>query len=77
MTDDSEKDMLRRAIKVLAVPWILGIAVFLGYLAGVALDRRMQLAVPVATISLVAIAVIGGGYQSYRIIMRVLRDQNP
>ena len=74
MTDDSYKQMLRRALRVLAVPWIVGLAVLAAYLLGVALDRRLGLSVPVATISLVVIAVLAGGYQSYRIIMRVLRD---
>lgn len=74
MTDDSDKQMFRRSLRVFAVPWILAIGVVLAWLLGVYLDRRMGLTVPVATISLVVIAVIAGGYQSYRIIMRVLRD---
>ena len=74
MSDDSQNRMLRRALAVFAVPWVMVIAIVLGYVLGAYLDARMDLGFPVATIVLLVIAVAGGGYQSYRIILRILRD---
>lgn len=74
MSDDSEKRMLRRAVRVLAVPWLMAAAVLLSYLLGVYLDGKLGLSVPVATIGLVAFAIVGGAYQSYRVIMKAIRD---
>ena len=74
MPDDGEKQVVRRTLRVFAVPWLMVIAVVLGWLLGNYLDRKLGLSVPVATIVLVIVAVVAGGYQSYRIIMRVLRD---
>lgn len=74
MGDDSEKRMLRRVLGVFAVPWIMVAAVVLGFLLGAYLDRKLDWAVPIATIFFVVVAVMGGGYQSYRMIMRTFRD---
>jgi ABC-type Co2+ transport system permease subunit len=77
MSEDRDKQMIRRALQVFAVPWIMVLGILLAYLAGMYVDRRLGLSVPLATIVLMAIAVVGGAYQSYRIIMRVLRDTEP
>ena len=74
MADREERQMLRRALRVLAVPWLMGLAILASYVVGVYLDRRLGASVPVATIGLVTFAVVAGGYQSYRMIMRALRD---
>ena len=74
MSDDRDKQMLRRALRVLAVPWLMGIAVLLSWLLGTYLDRKLGMTAPVVTIVLVVVAVIAGGYQSYRMIQRVLED---
>jgi cation transport ATPase len=74
MAEDGERRMLRQALRVLAVPWLLGLSIGLGWLLGTYLDRRWKLDVPWATIALVTFAVLAGGYQSYRMIMRLLKD---
>jgi hypothetical protein len=77
MSDDRDKRSERRALGVLAVPWIMAIAIVLGFLAGRYLDGQLGWPAPVATILLVVLAVATGGYQSYRIIVRILRDKEP
>lgn len=74
MTQDSQRRMMRRVGSVMAVPWIMIGAIVLGYFAGAYLDTKLEFAAPVATIVLMFAGVVVGGYQSYRLIMRVLRD---
>lgn len=72
--DDSQARMMRRMGPVLAVPWIMVAAIVLGYFAGAYLDTQLDCAFPVATIVLMLAGIALGGYQSYRLIMKVLRD---
>lgn len=72
-SDDSDKQMLRRALRALAVPWLMALAIVLFWLAGNYLDRWLG-TWPAATIILLVTGVAAGGYQSYRMIMRVMKD---
>jgi F0F1-type ATP synthase assembly protein I len=72
-SDDSDKRMLRRALRALAVPWLMALAIVLFWLAGYYLDRWLG-TWPAATIILLVAGVAAGGYQSYRMIMRVMKD---
>lgn len=74
MTDDSDKLMLRRSLRVLAVPWLMAIATVLGFIAGTYLDRKIGWNIPILAVTLVVIAAAAGAYQSYRVIRRVFRD---
>ena len=74
MNDDSQSRMMRRAGSVLAVPWIMVGAIALGYFAGAYVDSRLDLEFPLVTIVLMIAGIVVGGFQSYRLIMRILRD---
>ena len=71
--DDSQKRMLRRAVKVFAVPWLMVFAIIGFWLLGHYLDRKLG-TFPIATIVLVVFAVTAAAWKSYRIIMGVMKD---
>lgn len=65
--------MMRRAIRVLAIPWIMIIAVVGFSIVGVYVDRLLGTS-PLMLIIMVVLAVAGAGYQCYRLILKVLED---
>lgn len=73
MSDDGKRQMTRRAFMALAVPWVMVGAIVLFWLAGLYLDRWLG-TWPVLTIALLVAGVVGGAFQSYRLIMRVMKD---
>lgn len=71
--DDSQKRMLRRAVRVFAVPWLMVFAIIGFWLLGNYVDRKLG-TFPIATILLVVFAVTAAAWKSYRIIMGVMKD---
>lgn len=71
--DDSQKKMLRRAVKVFAVPWLMVFAIIGFWLLGNYVDNKLE-TFPIATILLVVFAVTAAAWKSYRIIMGVMKD---
>jgi F0F1-type ATP synthase assembly protein I len=70
---DGEMDKVRRATKVMAVPWLMALAVVGFFFLGHYIDQHFGTG-PYATIGLLVFSVIAGGYQSYRVFMRALKD---
>jgi len=74
-SDDSQRRMLRRAVKVFAVPWLMTLAIVGAWLLGNYVDRMFQ-TWPYATVVLIVFAVTGAAWKSYRIIMAVMKGES-
>jgi hypothetical protein len=61
----------RAFVVAFAAPWIMVLAVFGAAIGGVLLDRRLGTS-PILTVTLIVAGVLGGGFQAYRTIMKVL-----
>ncbi|MGB2780081.1 MAG: AtpZ/AtpI family protein [Phycisphaerae bacterium] len=73
-TDAQDKGPLwHRGVGVLAVSWVMALAILAGWFAGWLLDRNVTGTFPLMTILGVLAGIIGGGWYSYRTIMRGLR----
>jgi uncharacterized protein YneF (UPF0154 family) len=71
---ENDHTELRRGVGVLAVSWVMALAILGGWLAGWFLDRKViGNTFPVLTILGVVLGVVGGGWYSYRTIMRGMR----
>jgi F0F1-type ATP synthase assembly protein I len=68
-------EMTPRAMMVaFAVPWIMILAIVGAAIGGVFLDRWLH-TTPWLTLALIVLGVVGGGFQAYRSIMKVLRGK--
>lgn len=72
---EDEQRMLRQGLGVLAVSWLMVLAIVGFWLIGVWIDRRLG-TWPLASIVLVIIGTAGGAYQSYRLIMKSLKSRD-
>ncbi len=69
--DSEERRELRRNVKLLAVPWVMAGAIVLGGVAGWAVDRATDTS-PLATLVGIGAGIVGGGYSSYRTLMKAM-----
>jgi len=62
--------VLRRGVRVLAVSWMMALSILSGWLLGWVLDRKVTGTFPLMTIVGVVLGTVGGGWYSYRTIMK-------
>jgi len=72
--DKNDRRELRRAMRVLSISFVMALAILAGWLLGWFLDSRVTGTRPLLTILGVVAGVVGGGWYSYRIIMKVMGE---
>ncbi len=68
-----ERGEVRRAMRVLAISWVMAGAIVLGGAAGWLLDERVTGTFPLATLLGIGAGIAGGGWYAYRTIMEVMK----
>jgi len=72
--DKNDRRELRRAMRVLSISFVMALTILAGWLLGWLLDSRVTGTFPLLTILGVVAGVVGGGWYSYRIIMKVMGE---